>query len=220
MFAHGFIGHPEKFTKLFAAWADAGFVVAAPAFPLTNSHVPEVKVSDVVEQPADMSFVLDNVLALDKQRGSRLFHAIDHHRIGASGLSLGGFTVYTWAYSECCRDHRVDAVAVLDGLPVGVALDGHVPLLIAHADTDPVIPYSTARDSFTAASPPAWLVTLHGASHASEWEDDVTPYDHVAEQVTTDFWDATLNRNRRQRAFTRLEQDATVAGLSSIEVKR
>jgi dienelactone hydrolase len=220
VFAHGFAGHPDKFTKLFAVWADAGFVVVAPTFPLTNDHAPELNGADVAQQPADMSFVLDKVLALDKQPGSRLFRSIDHHRVGAAGLSLGGLTVYLLVYSECCRDRRFDAIEVLDGIRPNVQLDGHVPLLIAHSDTDPVIPYSTARAAFTAASPPAWLVTLHGASHASEWEDDVTPYDHIAEQVTTDFWDATINRNRRQRAFTRLEQDATVPDLSSIEVKR
>jgi dienelactone hydrolase len=219
LFAHGFVGHPEKFTKLFSAWADAGFVVAAPAFPLTNDHAPELNVGDAAQQPADMSFVLDSVLALDKQRGSGLFRTIDHHRIGAGGLSLGGLTVYWLVYADCCRDERIRAAMVLDGVQTRGALDGHVPLLIAHSDTDPVIAYSSARASFDAASPPAWLVTLHGASHASEWEDDVTPYDHIAEQVTTDFWDATLNRNRRQRAFTRLEQDATVPGLSSIESK-
>ena len=106
VFAHGFAGHPEKFTKLFAAWADAGFVVAAPAFPLTNSHVPEVKISDVGQQPADMSFVLDNVLALDKQRGSRLFHAIDHHRGSCQRKVITWWSYLrslTLAYGGCRR---------------------------------------------------------------------------------------------------------------------
>ncbi len=142
------------------------------------------------------------------------------HSHCAGGLSLGGVTTYLLVYGACCRDQRIDAAEVLDGFQAGGAVDGHVPLLIAHSDTDPLIPYASARKSFTAAGPPVWFVTLHGASHASQWEDDVTPYDHVAEQVTIDFWDATLNRNRKQRAFTRLEQDATVPGLSSIEVKR
>ena len=60
-----------------------------------------------------------------------------------------------------------------------------------------------------------WLVTLHGASHASQWEDDPTPYDTIDEHLTLDFWDATL-RGRRP-AFGRLVRDATVAELSSIE---
>jgi len=219
VFSHGLDGHPEKFTKLFGAWADAGFAIAAPAFPLTNSHAadPNSNVGDVAQQPADVSFVLDNMLALDKQPGSRLFHAIDARRIGASGLSLGGLTTYMLVYGECCRDRRIDAAAVLDGIRPDVTIDGHVPLLIAHSDTDPTLPYSSALETFAAARAPAWFVTLHGASHASQWEDTVTPYDQIAERITVDFWDATLNGDAR--AFARLQRDATVPGFSSIVAK-
>jgi dienelactone hydrolase len=219
LFSHGLDGHPEKFTKLFTAWADAGFAVAAPAFPLTNSHAadPNSNIPDVAQQPGDVSFVLDNLLAQNKQPKSRLFGAIDETKIGAGGLSLGGLTTYLLAYDECCRDQRLDAVAVLDGIRPDVSLDGHVPLLIAHSDTDPALPYSSALEAFAAASPPAWFVTLHGAGHASQWEDDVTPYDHIAEQLTLDFWNATLNGD--SGAFARLQQDATVPGLSSIVEK-
>ena len=63
-FAHGFNGHPEKFTKLFSAWADAGLVVVAPAFPLTNSHVPQTAMGDVAAQTDDVRFVIDRVLEL------------------------------------------------------------------------------------------------------------------------------------------------------------
>jgi dienelactone hydrolase len=220
LFSHGSVGHPDKFTKLFSVWADAGFAVAAPAFPLTNGHAtdPVSNLGDVVHQAPDISFVLDKILALDRQPGSRLFRAINEHRIGASGLSLGGVDTYLLVYSVCCRDSRITAVAVLDGARPNVPLDGHVPLLIAHSDTDPVIPYASALAAFKAAKGPAWLVTLHGASHASQWENDVTPYDHIAEQMTSDFWDATLNGNAP--AFARLQRDATVSGLSSILVKR
>lgn len=217
MFSHGYVGYPEKFTKLFAAWASAGFVVVAPTFPLTNGHLASPKAADYVNQPGDVSFVLDRVLALDKQRGSRLSHAIDDHKIGAGGLSLGGLTTYILGYDACCRDARIDAVMVLDGIRSSGVLDGHVPLLIAHSDADPVIPYSTARAAFDDAAAPAWLVTFFGASHASQWEDTVTPYDAIAERVTTDFWNATLNHKRR--SLTTLEQDATVPGLSMIEAK-
>ena len=219
VFSHGLDGHPDKFTKLFSVWADAGFTVAAPAFPLTNNQVANTNanVADVEQQPADVSFVLDKVLAMDEQPGSRLFHAIDERRIGAGGLSLGGLTTYMLVYDKCCRDERIDAVAVLDSLPPSAPIDGHVPLLIAHSDTDPAIAYSSARDAFTAARGPAWLVTLHGASHASQWENAITQFDHIAERITTDFWDATLNGN--SRAFDRLQRDATVPGLSSMDAK-
>jgi dienelactone hydrolase len=221
VFAHGLSGHPDKFTKLFSVWADAGFAVAAPAFPLTNDHVADsdANVGDVEQQPADMSFVLDRVLALARQPKGRLAGAIDEMRIGAGGLSLGGFTVYDLAFGDCCRDRRIKAVEVLDGFrPGDVAPDGHVPLLIAHSDTDPAIPYSSARDSFRAAHAPAWFVTLLHASHASQWENTVTPYDHVDERLTTDFWEATLGGDGS--AFARLERDASVRGLASITEKR
>ncbi len=220
MFSHGLSGHPRKFTKLLSVWADAGFAVAAPAFPLTNDHVRDsvANVGDAANQAADLSFVLDKVLALGTDRGSRLFGAIDADRIGAGGLSLGGYTTYEAVYGACCRDNRFKAAEVLDGFHSSATIDGHVPILIAHSDTDPAIPYASARKLFAEASPPAWFVTLHGASHASEWENDVTPYDHIDERLTTDFWQATLKAE--PQAFIRLRNDATVPNVSSIQVKR
>jgi dienelactone hydrolase len=217
VFSHGFAGHPDKFTELFAAWAAAGYVVAAPAFPLTNDHAV-MDVNDLAQQPGDVSFVLGEVLALAKDRGSPLFRAIKRRRIGTAGLSLGGITTYNVVYRDCCRDERITAAIVMNGVRPGVVVDGHVPFLIAHSDTDPLLPYASARQAFDEAEPPVWLHTFYGASHASQWEDDVTPYDDLAEQVTLDFWDATLKKKRR--AFARLERDATVPDLSSIEAKR
>ena len=68
MFSHGLAGHPEKFTKLLSAWADAGFAVVAPTFPLTNSHVKNAygESGDAVNQATDVTFVLDHVLALNR----------------------------------------------------------------------------------------------------------------------------------------------------------
>ena len=137
MFSHGLDGHPEKFTKLFTAWADAGFAVAAPAFPLTNSHAADPN-SNIprcrTQHPAMSPSCSDNLLAMNKQPESRLFHAIDEHKIGAGGLSLGGLTTYMLAYDVCCRDQRVHVVAVLDWDRPDVSLDGHVRRLIAHSD--------------------------------------------------------------------------------------
>lgn len=229
IFAHGMSGHPDKFTKLLGAWARAGYVVAAPAFPLTNDKVADDAraAGDVANQPEDLSFVLDSVLDLARDRKSDLYRRIDQKKIGVGGLSLGGATTYGAVFTECCGDDRFVAAAVLDGLvlPVGddqangsPRLDGRVPLLIVHSDTDPALPYELATATFAEATPPVWFVTLHGASHASQFEDDVTDYDAIAERITTDFWDATLKG--KTKAFQRLDRDGTVAGLSSIEVKQ
>jgi dienelactone hydrolase len=222
VFGHGSNGHPDKFSELLTAWAEAGYVAAAPAFPLTNSTVPQApkNVGDVANQPADMSFVLTQVLRENRDPKSDLYRAIDRRHIGAAGLSLGGATTYSAVFDDCCRDRRFTAAMVLDGIRLGSALrlDGHVPLLIAHADTDPAIPYSTAQAASRDAAPPVWLVTLHGASHASQWENDPTPYDAAGAELTVDFWDATLGGDKR--AFARLERDATIPDLVSIESNR
>src|SRR5215208_4814294 len=84
VFGHGFWGHPRKFTRLFARWVDAGYVVAAPAFPHTNDeNPPPYLIEDVANQPADVSFVLDELLA----RG-----LADVERVGVAGFSLGAET--------------------------------------------------------------------------------------------------------------------------------
>ena len=67
-------------------------------------------------------------------------------------------------------------------------------------------------------APPVWLVTLHGADHYTQWADDPTPYQALDEHLTTDFWDATLKD--KKAALSRLQRDATVNGLSSIESRR
>ena len=194
---------------------------------MVHSHVERSSSNarDVAEQPADVSFALDEVLALDEEKGSRLFRAVDEDRIGAGGLSLGGATAYGVAFSECCRDDRLVSAAVLNGIRISIGdngdeiqLDGHIPLLIAHSDTDPLLSYESARAVFSDAQEPVWFVTLYGASHATQWEDTDTPYDDVAEQITLDFWDATLKG--KKKAFKQLEEDATVPDLSSIEVRR
>lgn len=225
VFAHGLSGHPDKFDELLTAWAEAGYVVAAPAFPLTNSEVPasSANAGDVANQDEDISFVIGEVLRLAADPASALHGAVDPDRIGAAGLSLGGATTYNVAFSACCRDQRLRAAAVLNGLVIEtdgepVALDGHIPLLIAHSDTDPALPYQVAVDAYERAAPPVWLVTLTGAGHAAQWEDDPTPWDEVGERLTTAFWDATLGGD--PAAFERLEREATVEGLSAIVSRR
>jgi dienelactone hydrolase len=220
VFAHGISGHPDKHTELFSAWADAGFVVAAPAFPLTNAEIPNAfdNVGDVGQQTEDLAFVIRQVVALGQDPDSRLFEAIDAANIGVSGLSAGSIAAYSVAFGGTYRGLGVTAAAILDGYATeGLDLDGHIRLLIAHSDTDPAIEYANATNAFAAAAAPVWLFTLHGASHASQWEDDVTPYDDIAETVTTDYWRATLLHDAA--AADLLIEVGTVASLASIESK-
>lgn len=205
VFAHGLNGHPRKFTELHEEWAAAGYVVAAPTFPVSNDEAPGGgDFIDLGEQPADMSFVLDHLLGPD----SPLTVAVDPGAIGAGGLSLGGATVYGMVYDDCCRDERVRAAMVLDGNPLAFSPDltSGPPLLIAHADPDPSLPYDSAVDLYDATTIPSALLTIVGPAHAEPFEDVAHPADEVASTVTVGWWDLWLGEGDQPAVTERIDQ--------------
>src|SRR5262245_47539317 len=105
--SHGFgdINFGESYLAI--ALARRGFVVASPTFPLTNTGTPGGPyLADAANQPADVRFVIDQVLALSDGDGW-LAGGIDRKRIGAQGLSLGGLTTLLVTYNPTLRDRRI-----------------------------------------------------------------------------------------------------------------
>jgi len=116
LFAPGFMQCGGPYSRLLRAWASAGYVVAAVNFPRTDCHAgPAAYEPDLVNQPADMSFVLSRLLAVSTKPGDLFSGLLNRHQIAAAGQSDGGDTVAALAASACCRDHRLDAAAVLSG---------------------------------------------------------------------------------------------------------
>jgi len=186
VFCHGFWGHPRKFTRLLARWAEAGYLVAAPTFPHTNdAKPPPYLIEDVASQPADVSFVIDELLA----RGLG-----DPGRVGVGGFSLGGETALAVALHPAYADERVGAAsAVAGGLHhPDFATDRlrPLPLLLVHGATDANVPHAEAVAVYAAAHEPKDLVTLEGAGHHI-CEDRAPHAAHVAD-LTTAFWDRYL----------------------------
>jgi fermentation-respiration switch protein FrsA (DUF1100 family) len=66
VFSHGLTAMPTDYRDLVARWASAGFIVVGPAYPHTSRGVKQFEVLDVVNQPADASFALSQVLAHDR----------------------------------------------------------------------------------------------------------------------------------------------------------
>ncbi|HEY0700145.1 MAG TPA: chlorophyllase, partial [Micromonospora sp.] len=64
LFSHGLGASPADYAGLLRRWAAAGFVVAAPTYPHTGRGA-EQNPFDVLNQPADASYVLTRLLALD-----------------------------------------------------------------------------------------------------------------------------------------------------------
>nr|MBA3606272.1 hypothetical protein [Acidimicrobiia bacterium] len=212
--AHGAGGAPEKFTELAGFWADSGYVVAAPRFPLTNDRVGAVVVADFPEQGRDVRFVIDEVLAASGSGSGPLAGRVDAERIGLFGLSLGSLTVWS-ATMDAPGEPRVDALVQSDGATF-VADDriGAVPfpVLVAHSDVDTIFPYAETVARYDLLPVEKYFLTLHGAAHASVGENTDTPADAAYQEATTAFWDRTL-RGRPDTPFP-----APVAGVTSFVV--
>ena len=147
--------------------ASRGYVVAAVDFPLSKLGAPGgATVADMANQPGDLRFVIDRLLAGD----GGLAPAIDRRRIGATGFSLGGGTVLLLTYHRTLRDHRIRAV-----LPLAPAFScaftsafyrRRVPLLVLQGDADVLAPLEeNGARVFQNARGPRTLAVLKGASH-------------------------------------------------------
>jgi dienelactone hydrolase len=172
VFSHGYTAHGNAYRNLVRWWAVAGYVVAAPTFPLSNGGAAGgPQLVDYRNQPADVSFVLDEMLRLNRDASSPLQGLIDDTRIGASGHSLGGLTTFGVAYNECCVDDRIKAAVPMSGirLPFGTSkyfpAGADTPVLIIHGDQDALVPVSQAHEFFADARGPKALLILNGEDH-------------------------------------------------------
>jgi dienelactone hydrolase len=216
VFAHGYNGDPGKFTQLFEHWAKAGFAVAAPRFPITYTGAtdgPLSRSADIAQQPADVSFVLDQILA--GQYASR----IDRTRIGVAGLSLGGGTTWGLISDRCCIEKRFRAAVVMDGNRFGFGaatyVPNKIPLMVFHIRTDIALPYAAARTAYLQASPPKYFVTIFQGVHPEPFEDEPSTADDMVRQSTVSFWRAYLLDDAKARS--EIVATATVADVSKAE---
>ncbi|WP_433649190.1 alpha/beta hydrolase family protein [Micromonospora zamorensis] len=165
MFSHGLGGRPDDYATLLTRWARAGFVVAAPTFPHTSTGADN-NVLDVLNQPADVSYALDQVLALDAKADDQLQGRLDGERVAAAGHSAGGVT--TIGLFTANRDERLDAGVVFAGtaLGVGTAFAGAAaPQLFVHGELDEVVEYAAGRAAYDKVPWPKAMLSLPKGDH-------------------------------------------------------
>ncbi len=205
VFGHGFMQTPAPYSALLDAWTRAGYVVAAPVFPFENANAPGgPNENDLVNQPADMSFVISQV---ERMRD------VDLREIAVAGHSDGGETALAVAYYGCCRDSRVKAAVILSGAKLPGASGfgfqpGSPPLLATQGTADTINPPSFTYAFFDAARRPKFLLQLFGVQHVPPYTGE-QPQLGIVERVSIEF----LNRYLKG-ARVRLGGD--VPGISAL----
>src|SRR5918998_6833026 len=170
VFAHGFTATGPAYGLLLRRIASAGYVVAAPTFPLSNGAAPGgPRLIDVFNQPADVRFVIDELLRLDADPASPYGSVLWRRRIAAAGHSLGGVTTLG-LLNSCCRDGRIDAYIPMSGVEVpfpggSYTYDFRAPLLLVHGEDDGTVPFAASQSAFAGAHGPKFLLNLLDGSH-------------------------------------------------------
>jgi dienelactone hydrolase len=222
VFGHGFAVTPAYYFRLLRSWAQAGFVVAAPVFPLENEHAPGgPNESDLGNEPRDMSVVITRMLAISAGHSGPLAGLINPRQVAVSGQSDGAMAALAAAYNRDYRDTRIRAAVILSGAEFGGQSrlyfpPGSPPLLASQgtADTsnEPIYTYRY----FDAARRPKYLLQLLGAPHLPPYTYE-QPQLSIVGRVSTDFLDHYLKGT--PGSLGRMRAAGNVAGVAALTAR-
>jgi len=223
LMAHGYRLPADGYERVLVSVAAAGYVVAAPDFPHTSGSVGDGDRSDLVNQPADLSFLIGALDRLGAPAGAPIPPIADPTKVAVLGHSDGGLTATAIGYNANYRDDRVAAVVSMTG---GIALypgssfvpGGAVPfppLLAIHARADETNGYGASLSLFNRlpAGVPAYLVSIDGGSHLGPYMFD-TAMPEVAATIIA-FLDLTIRGDAG--GAERLRAAAAAPGLELTE---
>lgn len=216
VFSHGLTGSPADYQSLLTEWAAAGLVVVAPRYPHTSRGAARFDILDVVNQPADASYVLTEVLKLDTRAGDPLRGRLATDRVAATGHSAGGVT--TIGLFTGGRDERLDTGIVLAGsaLGVGTAFAGPTaPLLFVHGQLDDVVSYASGKAAYDRVPWPKAMLSLPEGDHGQSLLKSNNPAFEVVAQTTADFLRWTLYGDPAAKG--RLASGATRGSLATLD---
>jgi hypothetical protein len=206
IFAHGYNVTPGTYAHLLHAWAAAGFVVAAPAFPLETAGGP-LDENDLNNEPRDISVVITAVLGSSLAGHIRSGHiAVTGHSDGAEAALGAGFI------SGDTRIGPVISMAAqgVDGMPHP---DIRHPLLVVQGTQDTINPPARSDAVYADAGAPKFYLRLLGAGHLPPVADS-TPWRPIVEQVSIDFLRRYLSGGNNPVAA--MTADGNRPGLSTL----
>jgi len=195
LFSHGLRGSPERYAAALGGWAAAGFVVAAPFYPHTNTYAAHFDRADIVNQPRDAAYVIKKVRRLDGTPGDPLAGRIDADQVAAVGHSAGGYTtagLFVAAHPAWLRA----GVIIAGWLAPGAFAGPPATMLFLQGDRDTVVPLAWGRAAYEAAG--RWTksyVLLPDSWHADYMRPDGKAFPMMNAAVT-DFLRWTLDNDR------------------------
>jgi len=187
VFAHGYGRTPLQYERFCSQLASAGYVVAAPSFPLEDpTRGYGLDRSDLADEAGDVSFVITSL------ESGATAGRLTPGAVAVVGHSDGADVALEVGYEQGTSDHRVGVVVADAPDPVTAPLSGSdPPLLLVQGTADTVVPYSASQTVFTQLPGPTWYVSLLGADHLPPIQGG-TAWTPVLGDAVADFLDATV----------------------------
>jgi pimeloyl-ACP methyl ester carboxylesterase len=170
----------------------------------------------VFNQPADASYVLTQVLALDNRPNDPLQGHLATDRIAAAGHSAGAVT--TIGLFTAARDDRLNAGIVMAGtaLGAGTTFAGPAaPQLFVHGELDKVISYAAGKAAYDLVPWPKAMLSLPKGDHGQSLLQAGNQTFTVVADATVDFLRWTLYGD--PAAKRRLPTAAARGGLATLD---
>ncbi|NNN14799.1 MAG: hypothetical protein HKL82_02965 [Acidimicrobiaceae bacterium] len=209
LFAHGFDLVPADYLPLISKWVSAGFLVAAPIFPLSSSDSLQehgVQLSDVAEadayegdilnQPGDLSAAINELTTLNTAGAGSLSNLMNLSEIAAAGQSDGGDTVLAATANTCCIDPRIKVALILSGAAFpafpGIFYSAlPIPTLVVQGSADTVNPPAASQQIYSSLKGIKYYLNLIGADHLQPYTS-VDPYEEQVVKISIAFLEEYL----------------------------
>jgi pimeloyl-ACP methyl ester carboxylesterase len=170
VYSHGYMSQYKEGEYILDYLASHGFVAVSVDFPLSNGSSPGgPTLSDIVNQPGDVSFLIDQMIARSKQVDNLLYGRVDADRIAAVGLSLGGLTTELAAFDPHLKDPRIRAAISMAGpsqfLTQEFFAGNSIPFMYIGGTADAIVPYEQNARPIPKKYKNGVLVSLEAGSH-------------------------------------------------------
>jgi dienelactone hydrolase len=177
LFAAGYDAYPSVYAPLLTAWANAGFVVAAPTFP--DENPAEVAAQDantegdLANEPADLAYVgraLEQASMQHRGACPGVFGLIDPHVIAVAGQSDGASAAALFAFGTGKDPQGAPLTLLRAGFSLRAALifSGSEVADASYGAPEPQVPLLMIQSANDHCNPELDAVELYRAVHVNE----------------------------------------------------